>query len=99
MTIVWDPDGTAYGLGKGYSLFLDGKRELSTDKLGKVIFDPNTDKAQAEDGVTVTYTARGGKKFPTAVDTPIKDKRVVDYLKTAGIDLTEGAPNVAPAPS
>lgn len=95
VTIVWDQDGSAYDLGAGYTLFLNGKKELTTDKLGKLTYDPDTGEIDVEDGVTVTFKAKGGKKFPSAVDTPIKDGRVVEYLKTAGIDLTEDAPNVA----
>ncbi|SBT42841.1 PxKF domain-containing protein [Micromonospora narathiwatensis] len=95
ITIVWDPDGSNYGLGAGYSLFVDGAKKVSTDKLGKLTYDPNTNKVQAEDGVTVTFTATTGSNFPSAVNTTITDDRVVDYLKTAGIDLAQNAPNLA----
>ncbi|MFE9201261.1 PxKF domain-containing protein [Micromonospora sp. NPDC007230] len=95
VTIVWDPDGSKYGLGAGYSLFLDGEKKVSTDKLGKLTYDPNTNQVQAEDGVTVTFTAGSGSNFPSAVNTTIKDDRVVEYLKTAGIDLSQNAPNLA----
>ncbi|WP_328852617.1 PxKF domain-containing protein [Micromonospora globbae] len=95
VTVVWDPDGSRYGLGAGYSLFLDGEKKVSTDKLGRLTYDPNTNRVEAEDGLTVTFTASGGTTFPSAVDTPITDDRVVTYLKTAGIDLTEDAPNLA----
>ncbi|GIJ27374.1 carbohydrate-binding protein [Micromonospora qiuiae] len=95
VTIVWDPDGSRYGLGAGYSLFLNGERKVSTDQLGRLTYDPNTNQVQAEEGLTVTYTATTGADFPSAVDTPISDDRVVSYLRTAGIDLTEDAPNLA----
>ncbi|PZG00459.1 hypothetical protein C1I99_09545 [Micromonospora deserti] len=95
VTIVWDPDGSKYGLGAGYSLFLNGEKKVSTDKLGKLTYDPNTNQVQAEDGLTVTFTATNGTGFPSAVNTSIEDNRVVEYLKTAGIDLTEDAPNLA----
>jgi hypothetical protein len=95
VTVVWDPDGTKYGLGAGYSLFLNGEKKVSTDKLGKLTYDPNTRQVQAEAGLTVTFTAAAGATFPSAVDTPIADERVVGYLKTAGVDLTEDAPNLA----
>jgi hypothetical protein len=95
VTITWDPDGSKYGLGAGYSLFLNGEKKVSTDKLGKLTFDPKTNQVQAEDGLTVTFTGSTASNFPSAVDTPIQDERVVDYLKTAGIDLTEDAPNLA----
>ncbi|TYB93042.1 hypothetical protein FXF53_28305, partial [Micromonospora sp. WP24] len=95
VTVVWDPDGSEYGLGAGYSLFLNGAKKVSTDKLGKLTYDPNTNQVQAEEGVTVTFTADDGTEFPSAVNTPISDDRVVSYLKTAGVDLTEDAPNLA----
>ncbi|WP_406080861.1 discoidin domain-containing protein [Micromonospora sp. NBC_00858] len=94
VTIVWDPDGSKYGLGAGYSLFLNGEKKVSTDKVGKFTYDPGTNQVQAEDGLTVTFTATTGANFPSAVDAPIQDDRVVSYLKTAGIDLTEDAPNL-----
>jgi hypothetical protein len=95
LTIVWDPDGTRYGLGAGYSLFVDGAKKVSSDALGTLTYDPNTNEVHAESGLTVTFTAASTSAFPTAVDTAVGDSRVVDYLKTAGIDLTEHAPNLA----
>ncbi|SDL22126.1 discoidin domain-containing protein [Nonomuraea jiangxiensis] len=95
VTIVWDPDGSEYGLGAGYSLFLNGEKKVTTDKLGKLTYDPKTSQADAEDGLTVTFTAPTGTDFPSAVNTSIQDDRVVDYLKTAGIDLTEDGRNLA----
>ena len=95
VTLVWDPDGSHYGLGAGYSLYLDGEKKVTTETLGSFTYDPNTNQVDAADGVNVTYTAPTGSEFPTAVDTPIQDDRVVGYLKTAGIDLTENAPNLA----
>ena len=92
VTIVWDPDGTKYGLGAGYSLFIDGERKVSTDKLGRFTYDPNTNEVDAERRRHGHLPGRRpGRDFPTAVDTPIEDDRVVSYLKTAGIDLTEDA--------
>ncbi|MFG2045129.1 OmpL47-type beta-barrel domain-containing protein [Dactylosporangium sp. NPDC048998] len=95
LTVVWDPTGSKYGLGAGYSLFVDGQKKVSTDKLGKITYDPNTNQVQAESGVNVTFQAGTSTAFPSAVNTPITDGRVVDYLKTAGIDLTVNAPNLA----
>ncbi|WP_241774128.1 Ig-like domain-containing protein [Micromonospora haikouensis] len=95
VTIVWDPDGSEYGLGAGYSLFVNGAKKVSTDKIGKLTYDPKTNQVQAAAGVTVTFTAATGADLPSAVDTPIADDRVVDYLRTAGVDLTEDAPNLA----
>ncbi|HZL04947.1 MAG TPA: hypothetical protein VFE45_05955, partial [Coriobacteriia bacterium] len=95
VTIVWDPDGSVYDLGAGYSLFIDGAKKASADGLGRFVYDPNTNQVVESDaGLTVTVGAEG-TDFPAAVDTQIEDARVVSYLKTAGIDLTEGAANLA----
>jgi hypothetical protein len=95
VTIVWDADGSHYGLGAGYSLFLNGEKKVTTDAVGRLSYDPNTNEVDAADGLTVTFTATEGSEFPTAKDTVVDDTRVVDYLKTAGIDLTEDAENLA----
>lgn len=94
ITIVWDPDGSKYNLGAGYSLFIDGDKKVSTDTLGKFTYDPNTNTVNADPGVNVTFTAASSSSFPTAKDTAIDDSRVVSYLKTAGIDLESSAPNL-----
>jgi hypothetical protein len=95
VTIVWDPDGSVYGLGAGYSLFIDGEKKASADGLGRFVYDPSTNTvAEHDDGLTVTVGAEG-TTFPAAVNTQIEDERVVSYLRTAGIDLTEDAPNLA----
>ena len=44
VTIVWDPDGTKYGLGAGYCLFVDGESKVSTDQIGRFIYDPDTNQ-------------------------------------------------------
>lgn len=95
VTIVWDKDGTHYGMGQGYMLFVDGQKKVTADKLGKLTYDPNSNTVSAVDaGVTATVNG-SAVDFPTAVDTPIQDERVVSYLKTAGIDLDESSKNLA----
>lgn len=96
VTIVWDKDGSAYGLGAGYSLFIDGERKASSDKLGAFTYDPAANEiVSSDDGLDVTVASAQGADVPTAVGTAIDDARVVDYLKTAGIDLQEDAVNLA----
>ena len=95
VTIVWDPDGSEYGLGAGYMLFLDGEKVLTADALGRLVFDPVANEVVEKDvdlSVTLGDEAPG---LPAAVDTPIEDERVVSYLKTAGIDLEFPAANLA----
>ncbi|MBD8080023.1 discoidin domain-containing protein [Cellulosimicrobium arenosum] len=96
LTIVWDEDGSHYGLGEGYSLFVDGERKATADALGRFVYDPAANEVvESDDGLDVTVVADEGADLPTAVGTPIEDERVVSYLKTAGIDLTEDATNLA----
>lgn len=96
VTIVWDPDGTHYNLGKGYSLFLDGERVASADRLGHFVYDPaSRTVTESAEGVTVTVHADEASSLPSAVDTEIEDARVIDYLKRAGIDLERSTTNLA----
>ena len=96
LTIVWDEDGSEYGLGAGYSLFIDGERKATADDLGRFVYDPAANEiVESDEGLDVTVVAEEGADVPTAVDTAIADQRVVSYLKTAGIDLEEDAANLA----
>jgi len=96
LTIVWDEDGSHYGLGAGYSLFIDGDRKASADELGRMVYDPVANEiTESDEGIGATVVAGEGAAVPTAVGTPIEDARVAAYLKTAGIDLGEEAVNLA----
>lgn len=96
VSIVWDPDGTHYGLGEGYSLFVDGERVAAADGLGRFVYDPAArEVVEADTGLEVEAVAKQKTALPSAVGTPITDERVVDYLTTAGIDLTLDAANLA----
>ncbi|WP_240658577.1 galactose-binding domain-containing protein [Microbacterium sp. CPCC 204701] len=96
LTIVWDADGSEYGLGAGYSLFVDGERKATADDLGRLVYDPAANEIiESDEGLNVEVASEDGADIPSAVDTPIDDARVVAYLKTAGIDLEEDAPNLA----
>ncbi|TRY17926.1 hypothetical protein FOJ82_10635 [Tessaracoccus rhinocerotis] len=96
VTIVWDPDGSHYGLGAGYSLFINGDRKASADALGRFVYDPAANAVVSSDeGLTVTVHADAGTAFPSAVEVPVEDARVVDYLKKAGIDLEHTTANLA----
>jgi hypothetical protein len=96
VTIVWDPDGSHYGLGAGYSLFVDGKRLVAADGLGRFVYDPGAGEVvEADEGLDVDVVGKRKVALPAAVDTPVDDERVVDYLRTAGIDLSLDAENLA----
>ncbi|WP_249354097.1 Ig-like domain-containing protein [Microbacterium sp. 2FI] len=96
LTIVWDEDGSHYDLGAGYSLFINGERKATADALGRFVYDPAAnDIVESDEGLAVDVVSDEGADLPTAAGTPIEDDRVVEYLKTAGIDLGEDAANLA----
>jgi hypothetical protein len=96
VTIVWDPEGTQYGLGAGYSLFIDGERVATADGLGRFVYDPNANTVvEADEGIDVTVAPDAAVTFPAAVETPIEDERVVAYLKKVGVDLEHRGENLA----
>lgn len=96
VTIVWDADGSHYDLGAGYSLFIDGERVAQADGLGRFVYDPVANEiVESDDHITATVSADSGRDFASAVETSIEDERVVSYLQTAGIDLTEAGENLA----
>ena len=95
VTIVWDADGSHYGLGTGYLLFVDGELAATADGLGRFVYDPNTNTVVEKDADLTVTVGSATPGLATAVDTPIEDARVVEYLKTAGIDLEVDAANLA----
>lgn len=40
LTILWDKDGTRYNKGKGFQLFVNGKKVAGNDTLQKIVFEP-----------------------------------------------------------
>ena len=95
VTIVWDEDGSEYGMGAGYMLFVDGEKVLTADGLGRLVYDPATNTVVEKDADLTVTVEDEAPEVPAAVDTPIDDERVVAYLKTAGIDLEFPAVNLA----
>lgn len=96
VTIVWDPDGEEYGLGAGYSLFIDGDRVAASDELGRFVYDPEANEiVESDDGIGAQAVSDSGRDFSAAVDVAIEDDAVVSYLKTAGIDMEESEQNLA----
>ncbi|HMR50420.1 MAG TPA: discoidin domain-containing protein [Arachnia sp.] len=96
LTVVWDEDGSHYGLGAGYSLFIDGEHKASADQLGRFVYDPAANQiTESDSGIGAQVESAAGASVPSAVNTPIEDERVVGFLKTAGIDLEEDSPNLA----
>jgi hypothetical protein len=98
LSIVWDDpaDGvTRYsGIPQGYSVFVNGTRAFTVDRLTRVVYDPANGSVSLPAGGTATFSAPiGGMRAPTQV---VHDSaRMVDMFAKAGTDLTSTLPNVA----
>ncbi len=98
LSIVWDEPGgeDAYaGVPEGYSIFINGDRVATVDRLVPFVWDPATGSVSfTGDTATVNYhTAVSGLKAPQQV--VLSDPRVVDELAKAGVDLTADLPDLA----
>jgi hypothetical protein len=92
LTIVWDKprDGKRHyrHAPEGYSLYLDGKRAFTLDRLADVVYNPRRGTVDTDARV------RGHRKID--VDEVRMDRgRIADLFQKAGRDLTEDAPNLA----
>jgi len=98
LSIVWDDpaDGvTRYtGIPQGYSVYVNGTRAFTVDRLTRVVFNPTTGAVSLPDGGTVLFTAAiAGMQAPTQVTQT--SARMVDLFAKAGTDLTATLPNHA----
>ncbi|MFI6821122.1 discoidin domain-containing protein [Micromonospora sp. NPDC050187] len=98
LSIVWDDpaDGvTRYpGVPQGYSIYLDGVRAVTVDRLTRVVYDPATGTVELPEGGTATHrTTVPGLRAPQAV--AHTGDRMVDIFAKAGADLTATLPNLA----
>ncbi|XVU28164.1 discoidin domain-containing protein [Actinoplanes sp. CA-054009] len=94
LSIVWDDpaDGvTRYaGVPQGYSIYLNGIRVVTLDRLTPFVYNPATGAVS----VTATYSAA----FPSlqAPQNVVQSSaRVVDIFAKAGVDLTSDTANLA----
>lgn len=99
LSVVWDDpaDGvTRYsGVPQGYSVYLNGTRAFTVDRLTRVLYDPASGQVTFPSGAgAVNYsTAIGGLQAPQNV--AHGSARMVDMFAKAGVDLTSTAPNLA----
>ncbi|SNY63925.1 discoidin domain-containing protein [Paractinoplanes atraurantiacus] len=94
LSIVWDDpaDGvTRYaGVPQGYSIYLNGTRVVTLDRLTPFVYNPATGAVN----VAATYSAA----FPSLQAPPNvvqSSARVVDIFAKAGVDLTSDTANLA----
>jgi hypothetical protein len=98
LSVVWDDpaDGvTRYpGVPQGYSVYLNGTRAFTVDRLTRVVYDPATGSVTLPSGGSVVYQgAVPGVQAPRDV---VQDSaRMVDVFAKAGVDLTSTRPNLA----
>jgi hypothetical protein len=98
LSVVWDDpaDGVVKysGIPQGYSIFINGTRVATVDRLVQVIWNPDTG----------TVTLRRAARSPsvqrvrgTAVADPgdAEQRQMVDMFNKAGVDLTADLPNYA----
>ncbi|MGW0591141.1 galactose-binding domain-containing protein [Streptosporangium sp. NPDC002607] len=95
LTVVWDDpaDGVVRyaGVPQGYSVYVNGTRALTVDRLTRLVYDPATGAVTFPGTAgTVGYNvAMPGMQAPTQVVQT--DARVVDMFAKAGVNLTTGA--------
>ncbi len=94
LSVVWDDpaDGvTRYaGVPQGYSIYLNGTRVATADRLTRLVYNPATGTVTFPSGAgTATYTAAfPGLQAPQNVTHT--SARMVDVFAKAGVDLTGG---------
>ena len=99
LSVVWDDpaDGvTRYaGVPQGYSIFLNGTRVATVDRLTPVLYNPATGAVTLPGGAgTVTHSQPfAGLQLPQQVAQT--SGRMVDISAKAGVDLTSTTPNLA----
>ncbi|MFC7533894.1 discoidin domain-containing protein [Actinoplanes sp. GCM10030250] len=99
LSVVWDDpaDGvTRYtGVPQGYSIFLNGTRVATVDRLVPFVYNPATGAVTFPGATgTVSYNAAfSGMQAPQNVVQ--SSARVVDIFAKAGVDLTSTRPNLA----
>ncbi|MDU0287940.1 discoidin domain-containing protein [Saccharothrix longispora] len=97
--VVWDDpaDGvTRYpGVPQGYSVYLNGTRAFTVDRLTRVLYDPASGAVTfpSGSGSVLFSTPFAGLRAPQ--DVVQGSARMVDVFAKAGVDLTSTTPNLA----
>ncbi|GIF18423.1 hypothetical protein Ate02nite_11530 [Paractinoplanes tereljensis] len=98
LSIVWDDpaDGVVKytGIPQGYSIFINGTRVVTVDKLVPLTWNPDSGAVTLPAGGSVLYNqAYAGLQSPTQVTQ--SSTQMVDMFNKAGVDLTADLPNYA----
>jgi hypothetical protein len=93
LTVVWDrPDGDPHypGVPPGYSVYLDGTRVFTLDKLAHLTWDSRTGRVTVLDGSDARATFRTRGALAGAGEVSLRDNpRIVEMFQRAGVDLTD----------
>lgn len=104
LSVVWDDpaDGVVRypGVPQGYSLYVDGRRMVTVDRLTSLVWNPDTGRVTFADGAGVDGTGVHGKRashLSAPAQVRLTGERVVDLFQKAGADLTNTGrrPNLA----
>jgi hypothetical protein len=98
LSIVWDDpaDGvTRYsGVPQGYSVYVNGTRAFTLDRLAPAVWNPSTGAVTASGGAVVQFsTSISGMQSPQQVVQ--NSARMIDMFAKAGVDLTSTTANLA----
>ena len=93
LTIVWNQSlGGSRFYAKapaGYSLYVDGRRVLTMDRLAHVTWDSRTGRASVLDGSGARVTFRAPGRLRSALEVDLSgNARVVDIFQKAGLDIS-----------
>lgn len=91
MTVVWNQPGNPHypNAPEGYSLYVDGQRVFTVDRLAHVTWDPATGDVSVLDESDASVTFSTGAALDAATDISLADNpRIVDIFQKAGVDLT-----------
>ena len=99
LSIVWDDpaDGVSRyaGVPQGYSLFLDGTRVATVDRLTRFVYNPANGSVTFPSGAGVVTHSAAFPGLQAPQDVAQTSDRMVDIAAKAGIDLTGTLPNLA----
>jgi hypothetical protein len=91
LTVVWNEPGNAHyeGVPEGYSLYVDGRRVLTVDRLAHVTWDSASGEATVLDDSGASITHSDDATLDGSADISLAgNDRVVDMFGKAGVDLT-----------
>jgi hypothetical protein len=99
LTIVWDDpsDGvTRYsGVPQGYSIYVNGTRELTVDNLVPLVWDPDTGSVSFPGQSANVLFNSSSPSMQAPIDVEHTSAQMVDMLAKAGVDITDDLPNLA----